>query len=287
MSRYLESLVLVRRPQLGLAVAFASLFVVTTPAVAAGKRVSEGNQAQERAARKACLSGDYATGVSILSDLFIDTRDPTHVFNQGRCFEQNRRYEDAIARFEEYLHLPNASLSAEDRAAAEVRIANCKEKLPPDRSAGAATAPQAFIPTVGAKPPEPETAPAQEPAPSTPTVETHANAGEQAGAGLRTTGIVLASVGVAALAGGVLFNVKANSMTNDWESKVSYTDSQNSTHKTYKTLSWVGYGAGAACLVTGAVLWAVGRSQRDNSTSVALLPSVGPGHAGALLTGGF
>ena len=46
----------------------------------------------------ACLSGDYTKGVAILSELFVDTKDPTYLFNQGRCFEQNRRYDDAIAR---------------------------------------------------------------------------------------------------------------------------------------------------------------------------------------------
>jgi tetratricopeptide (TPR) repeat protein len=72
------------------------LFAMTTASAA-------GREAEDRAARKACLTGDYTKGISILSDLFINTRDPTYIFNQGRCFEQNRRYEDAIARFEEFL----------------------------------------------------------------------------------------------------------------------------------------------------------------------------------------
>jgi hypothetical protein len=32
----------------------------------------------------ACLSGDYTKGVAILSELFVDTKDPTYLFNQGR-----------------------------------------------------------------------------------------------------------------------------------------------------------------------------------------------------------
>jgi hypothetical protein len=77
-------------------------------------------QAQERAARKACLNGDYAKGVSLLSDLFVNTGDPTYLFNQGRCFEQNRRCEDAAARFEEHLFTPGGQLSPEDKASARV-----------------------------------------------------------------------------------------------------------------------------------------------------------------------
>jgi hypothetical protein len=77
------------------AIAVAFLLGTGTPATAASR------QAQERAARKACLSGDFAKGVDILSELFVETKNTTWIFNQGRCFQQNRRYEDAIARFHE------------------------------------------------------------------------------------------------------------------------------------------------------------------------------------------
>jgi hypothetical protein len=88
----------VRPIWIAFAVALVSLpSVATSPAAAAGKHGGDSKQSQERAARKACLTGDYAKGVDILSDLFIELRDPTFLFNQGRCFEQNRRYEDAIA----------------------------------------------------------------------------------------------------------------------------------------------------------------------------------------------
>src|SRR5664279_4407974 len=137
---------IVRPIWIAFAVISLSLSVSATPASAAGKRGAESKQSQERAARKACLTGDYAKGVAILSDLFIELRDRNFLFNQGRCFEQNRRYEDAIARFEEYLTAPGANLSAEDRAAAEQRIGNCKEKLPAERDSSAMTPAQTFVP---------------------------------------------------------------------------------------------------------------------------------------------
>jgi tetratricopeptide (TPR) repeat protein len=74
---------------------------------------------------KACLTGNTSKGVEILADLFIETRDPTYLFNQGRCFEQNRRYEDAIARFREYL-LRDRKLGAEEKVDAERHIAACQ-----------------------------------------------------------------------------------------------------------------------------------------------------------------
>jgi hypothetical protein len=107
------------------------------------------------------------------------------------------------------------------------------------------------------------------------------------GAGLRIGGIVVASFGVIAAGAGILFNAKSNSMVNDMYSTYDgYTKESN--RKTYETMAWVGYGVGAACVVTGAILYAVGLKARSNSTSsVALVPTVGADRAGAALTGAF
>jgi len=263
-------------------VAFLLIALAAAPAFAASKQASK--QAQERNARKACLGGDYNRGVNILADLFVSTKDPTYIFNQGRCFEQNHRYEDAISRFEEYLRVPDANLSTEDRASAEKHIADCKEKLPEQP---AKFAPQVFVPPTSVATPEPK----PNPEPSTPVVvePERQPAPVGSGAGLRIGGIVTASVGVAAVAAGVVFNLMSNSLINDMETNAgSYTKSKDTNSKNYKTFAWVGYGVGAACIVTGAILYGVGyRPSESSSTSVAILPAFGPGQAGALLTGGF
>jgi hypothetical protein len=88
-------------------------------------RAQAGREAQERAAKKACLVGDTTRGVEILTDLFVDTNDPTYIFNQGRCYEQNRLYEQAISRFREYL-VKAKSASREERADAEKHITDCQ-----------------------------------------------------------------------------------------------------------------------------------------------------------------
>jgi hypothetical protein len=112
-------------------------------------------------------------------------------------------------------------------------------------------------------------------------------------ASLRTAGIISASVGVAAVIAAVVLNIKANSMVNQMETTSNgYSPSKVDDRKTYETLSWVGYGLGAACVATGAVLFGIGlksdgSSPGSSSTSVALLPALGAGQVGALLTGGF
>jgi hypothetical protein len=63
--------------------------------VCAGRAQAAGRETKERAAHKACLSGEVSKGVQLLSDLYLDTRNPTYIYNQGRCFETNNQYEDA------------------------------------------------------------------------------------------------------------------------------------------------------------------------------------------------
>jgi hypothetical protein len=261
-----------------------AVLLVAAPALGANRR------AQEKAARKACLTGDYTKGVSILADLFVETREPIYLFNQGRCFEQNRRYEDAVARFEEYLRAgETTSLKSDDRAAAEKHIADCRSHVPEDPSKAQAAAPPSFVPPPPTATPVPEPAPAPgrvvdiveqpKPRPEPP----------KGRSGLLTAGIIVGVVGVAAVGVGVGFNVKANSLVTDMETKVDrYSKNNESAQKDYQALAWVGYLGGAALVATGAVFVAVGATSRRRSPSnVALVPAVGPDRAGLLIRGGF
>jgi hypothetical protein len=263
--------------------AVLSLLLVAEPALGASRR------AQEKAARKACLAGDADKGVSILADLFVETRQPVYIFNQGRCFEQNRRYEDAIARFEEYLRAgETAGLSAEDRAAAEKHIADCKSRVPETSNKVQATAPPSFVPPPPSAAPIPE--PVSTPQPAAGLVEQPQPQPEppKGRSKLLTAGIIVGAVGVAAVGLGMGFNVKANSMVNDMHTKVDYySENTNSSRESYQILAWVGYIGGAALVATGVVLVAVGASRGRSSQSVALVPTVGPDQAGMLLSGAF
>lgn len=116
-----------------------------------------GGTATERAAQAqtACLTGDYAKGVAILAELYVSTRNAIYIFNQGRCFEQNGKYEEAILRFREYQRKNAAAGQAPDPVAAE-HIADCqalwdKQKAAPPAApgpaAGAVAAPAAPVET--------------------------------------------------------------------------------------------------------------------------------------------
>jgi hypothetical protein len=247
--------------------------------------------AKERAARKACLTGDFKKGVDILTDLFLASGDLTYIFNQGRCLEQNHRYEDAIARFREYV-VKGTSLSAEEKADAEKHIAACQSYLgkpeavpPPGPAAPLPPPPQ---PTIAA-PSEPA-AVAPMPAATVMVAAPAAPGPHGDGRGLRVGGVISAAVGVAALGTGIALNLKANSMASDLEKPFNYSRSADSDRKTYKTMAWVGYGVGAAALTTGVVLYLLGRRNTDEpvgAVSLTLTPAIATSGAGATLAGSF
>jgi hypothetical protein len=242
-------------------------------------------QSKERLAKKACLAGDPARGVEILAELYVDTNDITYIFNQGRCFEQNRRYEDAVGRFREYLVKGEDKLSDSDKALAKKRIEACESYLPKTEQ-HSPLAPEPVMAAPVFQPPPPVEA-----APETPVgIAAQAQKPDKnAGAALRITGIVVGALGVAAIGAGVGFNLQANSMASDLEKPESFNRDTDSSRKTYKTLSMVGYGVGAAFVVGGSLMYILGwrSGQRAKSSELALVPIFAPDSAGALLTGAF
>jgi hypothetical protein len=109
-----------------------------------------------------------------------------------------------------------------------------------------------------------------------------------AGSGLRITGIVVGAVGAAALASGVILNLRANSMASDLEKPESYSRSTDSSRKDWKTLAWVDYGAGAGPLVAGGVLYYLGWNRgRADSSTLAVTPVLSSDTIGTAVTGAF
>jgi tetratricopeptide (TPR) repeat protein len=230
--------------------------------------------ARENAAKKACALGDYQKGAEILTDLLLETNNPNYIYNQARCYQQNGKWEQAINRFREVLRkAPN--MSKKDRVETEQQLADCEESL--------AKASQVAPPSVAPAPPQPATQtppPASELATPAPTSNA-APSGAPQGKGLRLSGIIVASVGVAAVATAVGLTLKSNSLATS-----SFSQDREKERSTLKTWVWVSYGVGAAAIATGAILYVAGWPN-DSSYSVALLPIVAPNEASILLRGRF
>ena len=232
--------------------------------------------AKEKAAKKACATGDFVKGVDILADLFVDTNDLSYVYNQGRCYQQNNRWEQAISRFREYLRKVK-DISESDRAETDRQIADCELSL--GKTVQVAPPPVAAIPPVPVVPPE---TPAPNPGISNVSSKPEPSPSDGSrGKSLRVAGIISAAVGVAAIGTGVGLALKANSL-----SATDYSRSREDERASLKTWSMVGYGVGAAAIVTGVVLYIVGWPS-EQSSSVALLPVVASDGASVLLNGRF
>ena len=110
-----------------------------------------------RAAKRACLVGDIEKGIGILADLYVDTNDATYLFNQGRCFEQNGKNEQAVLRFKEYLrkakNLSQDNSDAVMKKISELQSAAGQHEVQPPPASSTASPAQPIAVLASAAPP--------------------------------------------------------------------------------------------------------------------------------------
>ena len=165
-------------------------------------------------AKKACSTGNYRTGVDLLADLYVQSNDPVHVFNQGRCYQQNNRYEEALMRFREFQRL-SPQLPSSTKAVVDAHIAECEGEVAKqaERSAVSASPLVAPAPTLATRVPSEMETPAPPLVTSAPEEVATTNA---SGHGLRVAGITTALVGAVFVGAGVAFNIAANRADDVW-----------------------------------------------------------------------
>jgi hypothetical protein len=230
-------------------------------------QAADGLREREKAAKKACAAGDYRQGVEILAGLYVDTDNATHIFNQARCYEQNHQWVSALDRFREYMRKnPNAPASV--KADVEKHIAECESLQEKEE---AKQAPAASPLTTASSPPS-----ATMGAPQATAVGQTASPSGSRGSGLRVASIVLASAGVATAVTGLVLNLKANSLADDFNR--TQDPATRSSSSSYKTGSMICYGVGAGALVAAGVLYLIGRSAdgSENTSLVSFLPALTP-----------
>jgi len=290
-----------RRLTISVILTLMASLAVTTRAHASNE------EAKERAARKACLSGNYQKGVEILSDLFIRTGNPVFIYNQGRCLEQSGRSEEAINRFREYLRKAKDA-SAEDRADAEKHITDCQalldekaahavgthaEPAPTPAQKNAAEQPATPGPKAASEPARGTLAEPPPPAPAVPDTSGQLVANPpqppaSPGRTLRIAGIACGVAGVGSIATGIYFYTRARSFSDKVSSQDVTNSSDESSGKNAETMQWVFYSIGGAALATGTVLYLLGWPNVDSNTRTSgVAPLLGPGLAGVSAHGSF
>jgi hypothetical protein len=232
----------------------------------------------EIVARKACAEGDFRKGVSILADLYVHSKISTHIYNQARCYEQSHQCVSAIDRFREYLR-KSPDLSSAETAETESHIAECKRLLDEEQPKSAPAqglSPSTVAPT---SPVVSQLPPAVPPIQESPTTISMPPAVVESGSTLRTTGIVVGSVGLATVAAAVILNVKANQLADSGD---------GSGQKSYRNGALTCYGVGGAAVAAGVVMYLLGHNAAAaQSTGIALLPVWTPDGAALAIRGDF
>jgi tetratricopeptide (TPR) repeat protein len=254
-------------------------FLASQPAFAAKPT------ALEKQAKKACLSGDYVKGVSILAELFVDTGDATYLYNQGRCYEQNVRYVEAAERFREYLRKA-PKLTTDDMAEVEKHIADCEVAIAKSHSAEA---------TPPAPAPQPVPVPVPQPAPQplvpqgTTTVQAapaSASRPWQHTAKWVATGAAVAFLGLG-IAEHVNYYGKNQDYNNDPKCIAGGCQSLANSADTAQTVAIVGYGAAAVATGLAITFWLTDKPAPQAGEHAGIGLSCAPALAGVSCAGRF
>jgi len=224
--------------------------VALLTAFAAPRARAQDRDQRELEAKKACLGGHPDKGIELLADLYTDTNDPTYLYNQGRCFEQNGRAGEAITRFREYLRKATA-LPPDERAQLQKHIdeLEAEAKMSPGGASPAVPPPTAVAPAAAA------------PAPTAGVAIAWSGPTPERAHQLRVASFITGGVGVLAVAGGVVMGLRARSLSNEVTADANagkFSQSKFDSGEHAQTLELLGYGVGAAALVGGGLLYYFG-----------------------------
>ncbi|MEJ7602968.1 MAG: hypothetical protein WKG01_34085 [Kofleriaceae bacterium] len=110
---------------------------------------------------------------------------------------------------------------------------------------------------------------------------------------LRTAGLVTGGVGLVGIGAGVLFGVKARSISNQisdhnpaepWPDDIKQMEQDGEAFETKQVIFLI---AGGVVTIAGTAMYLIGRSKRDESNRVTVTPVATPDSIGVSLTGGF
>jgi tetratricopeptide (TPR) repeat protein len=260
------------------------LLVVLSVSLLASQSASAARPvALEKQARKACLSGDYVKGVSILAELFVDSGDATYLYNQGRCYEQNIRYVEAAERFREYLRKA-PKLTDADKAEVDKHIADCDVAI-------AKSHPVEPTPPVPAS----QTLPVPQPTPQPPfpqattTVQaapTSASRPWQHTAKWVATGAAVAFLGLG-IAEHANYYSKNSDYNNDPKCIAGGCQSLANSADTAQTVAIVGYGAAAVATGLAITFWLMDKPAPQPGQRAGLAFTCAPGLASVSCGGRF
>jgi hypothetical protein len=258
-----------------------------------GMRADAQNDPRPMEAKAACAAGDVQKGVALLAQLYAETNDPTWVFNQGRCYQENGQRDNALQRFREYLRKGDA-LPTEYRKKAEEHVRQLSQEPEPPPTSASSDVP-VTPPAVAPEPP-----PSAPPAAADVSTEAGRLAAPWYTRKLYIGSAALAAGGVLGLVGGMVYSFKSRSLQKDFDARPKDAPGtlpyetwkkEQDQASSYRTRQWLGYTTAALCFAgAGAVLFLAERERREEQptgASLGFAPVMGPGLGGGLFTVAF
>jgi tetratricopeptide (TPR) repeat protein len=237
-----------------MAIAAALVFSATGATQAQGSRNSRFAEA-----RRACASGQLERGIQLLADLIAENNDAAAIYYQARCYQENGRPEQALARFQEFLRLsPNLSARGRDEVTTAIsRLEYALAEKTRQESLAARTARAPTPPADG---------------------ELLSRSGYWRIPTRRELTVATATVGVVALAGSVYFGLRAHGFERDIERQsrfqpVAEAEFQRRYQQGKRAASWQVISTVVAALALGqsAVLHFLYRRPTDEPLSPAVV----------------
>lgn len=275
--------------------AAAAVAAVPAPAAAQpyakpGKVKSDKGQAEKKAQAKRYVeqglaaqdAKKYDEALALYGKAYELVPHPILLFNMAQAHRLVGRPELARDLYRQYLDAEptgaKAKTAREFLIALEAQIA-AAPKPPPEPTKPATAAEPAGAPATPAVDLTATTDPAK-----ARSDERHAASRART---LRLAGLISGGAGVASLGVGVVFHLRARSISDELsEPGITFDPDRESAGKTAERLMYVGYSAGAALLVGGAALYYFGRKATPTER-VALLPSLSADSVGLVVTGGL
>jgi hypothetical protein len=248
--------------------------VAALPALAAASQtVDPSVEARAAEAKTACGAGEVQKGVRLLAELYTANGEPTWIFNQGRCYQQNGQPAQALARFKEYLR-KGRNEPSQDIQTAQQHVTELEAELarqPRDNAS------EAHDPAVGISS-------------SGTSVEQKRTRGLTR---LQVAGIAVGGAGVLSIATGAFLSYKVQSTENEVNRLIrgqtvveagSLKDRDRSGAR-FELMQWISYTVGVAAVAAGATTFLLGTPRGDGRSGVALSvsPALGPGVVGSTL----
>jgi tetratricopeptide (TPR) repeat protein len=247
---------------------------------------------REIQARADFAAGRYQRAVEKFAELYAQTADPVFLRNIGRCYQKMKRPQEAIDRFNDYLHKAT-DVSSVERAEIEGYIKEMEALRAAQEPPVVATSPTPPAPPEPAAAPERTPDPKREPEPTNTARPSPPEAPPAAAVSIgapgsgtnarawRVAGIATAGAGAALAGVGLAFGIAARSAGDSVGAQ--YDPSREADGKRDEKLQWIGYGVGAAALVTGVLLYVHGIEEKAGDVHAR---AAFDGRAGALLLEG-